>query len=58
MRYNRKNETANNGNSQLFGVDFHDFMQKQETSSSMELAQEFGLSLKDIRALKEKMMRS
>ncbi len=58
MRYNRKNETANSGNSQLFGVDFHDFLQRQETSSSMELAREFGLSLKDIRTLKEKMGRS
>lgn len=58
MRYNQKVETSSNGTNQVFGVDFHDFIQKQENSSNMELAEEFGVSLKDVKTLKQKLGRS
>ncbi|WP_270179408.1 RNA polymerase subunit sigma-70 [Alkalihalobacillus sp. CinArs1] len=40
-----------------FGVDFHDFLQKEQCLSNMELAEEFGLSLKSIKIMKQKMKR-
>jgi hypothetical protein len=42
----------------IFNVDFHQFMTSSKEQSSLELAQEFGLSLKDVRNLKEKLNRS
>ncbi|MRG88262.1 RNA polymerase subunit sigma-70 [Salinibacillus xinjiangensis] len=42
----------------VFNIDFHQFMDSEKDQSSMELAQEFGLSLKDVKNLKEKLNRS
>jgi hypothetical protein len=42
----------------LFGVDFHDFIQKEGHSNSIEIASEFGLTMGDIRKLKKHMGRS
>jgi len=46
------------GGKEIFGVDFHDFIEKQETASMWELASEFGLPLKDVRRLKRRLGRS
>lgn len=58
MRNNEKNGMTSNGANQLFGIDFHHFIEKQESATNLELAQEFGVSLKDVRLLKQKLGRS
>ncbi|MGM7721006.1 hypothetical protein [Metabacillus sp. Hm71] len=42
----------------VFGVDFHDFMVKEQNNSSIELASEFGISLQEVRNLKKHLNRS
>lgn len=46
------------GTNEVFGVDFHDFIQKENNSTSVELATEFGLTLGDVRKLKKQLHRS
>jgi hypothetical protein len=58
MRYSEKSQHSNQGTNQLFGVDLHDFIQKEQSSTYVELASEFGLSLNDVRKLKKQMNRS
>ncbi|WP_185806922.1 hypothetical protein [Bacillus sp. HMF5848] len=58
MRFNEKQQLSQRGENQLFGVDFHDFVQQESNATSMELASEFGLSLGEIRQLKRKIGRS
>ncbi|WP_033828325.1 hypothetical protein [Bacillus andreraoultii] len=58
MHSSDKNEHANLSSKQVFGVDFHDFIVKQEDSSSFELASEYGLSLGEVRKLKKQLFRS
>lgn len=58
MRYSTKGEITNSPSNQLFGVDFHDFMQHEQTSTNMELAQEFGLSLRAVKDMKRKLERN
>lgn len=41
------------GENQILGVDFHDFIQKEQSSNMVELASEFGLSVRDVRKLKK-----
>lgn len=53
MRFGEKGMSAQSGENQLFGVDFHDFIQKEQNSNMIELASEFGLSLRDVRKLKK-----
>jgi hypothetical protein len=42
----------------LFGVDFHDFIQKEQHANTFELASEFGLTIGDVRKLKKHLERS
>ncbi|WP_372906985.1 RNA polymerase subunit sigma-70 [Rossellomorea marisflavi] len=42
----------------LFQTDFHQFMEMEKGALNMELASEFGLTLKDVRLLKKNMERS
>ncbi|WP_409297510.1 hypothetical protein V1498_05980 [Peribacillus sp. SCS-26] len=58
MRYSDKNRHSGNGSAQLFGVDFHDFIQKEESSSMVELASEFGLNVRGVKNLKKRLERS
>ncbi|KIY21117.1 MULTISPECIES: hypothetical protein [Mesobacillus] len=58
MRFSDKGISATTGENQLFGVDFHDFTQKEQNSHVVELASEFGLSLRDVRKLKKQLERS
>ena len=58
MRFSDKGRSASFGENQLFGVDFHDFIQKEQSSNTVELASEFGLSLRDVRKLKKQIERS
>ncbi|MGM9986785.1 MAG: hypothetical protein ACI35O_06075 [Bacillaceae bacterium] len=42
----------------VFGVNFHDFIQRESSSTHVELAGEFGLTVKDVKNLKKKLGRS
>jgi hypothetical protein len=57
MRHNEKAKIAQNGGEQLFGVDFHDFIQKEQALSNYELAEEFSIDLGSIKKLKKKLGR-
>ncbi|MBU8905515.1 hypothetical protein [Desertibacillus haloalkaliphilus] len=43
---------------QLFHVDFHDFINHEQHQTNMELADEFGLSLREVNVLKKKLSRN
>lgn len=58
MRYSDKGMTVQQGENKLFGVDFHDFLQKEQSSNMVELASEFGLTMRDVRKLKKQLERS
>lgn len=58
LRYGNKDTSAIEGENQLFGVDFHDFIQRQQQANMFELASEFGLSLMDVKKLKKHLERS
>lgn len=58
MRFGDKSMSVQSANNKLFGVDFHDFIQSEQQSNMVELASEFGLTLKDVKTLKKKMGRS
>lgn len=58
MRFSDKGMSIQQGENQLFGVDFHDFLQKEQSSNMIELASEFGLSMRDVRKLKKHLERS
>ncbi|GIN60333.1 hypothetical protein J27TS8_03260 [Robertmurraya siralis] len=58
MRFSDKGTTIQQGENQLFGIDLHDFLQKEQNSSMIELASEFGLTMNDVRKLKKQLERS
>ena len=58
MRASDKGMNVQSMNGRLFGVDFHDFIEKEQHATSVELASEFGLSMRDVRKLKKLLERS
>ena len=58
MRAGRNQTTTSDGHHQLIGVDFHDFMQKEQALTNYELAEEYGISLRNVKDLKKKMSRN
>ncbi|MCH1627664.1 hypothetical protein [Fredinandcohnia quinoae] len=58
MRYSEKSNHAQRGSNQMFGVDFHDFIEREQNSTYVELASEFGISVKEVRQMKKKLERS
>lgn len=58
MRFSDKGMSATTGENQLFGVDFHDFIQKEQQTNAYELATEFGLSIGEVKKLKKQLERS
>ena len=58
MRASDKGMNAQSMDARLFGVDFHDFIQKEQHSTSIELASEFGLTMGDVKKLKKHLERS
>lgn len=42
----------------LFGLNLHEFIEKERHASHFELASEFGLSLKEVRKLKKQLQRN
>ncbi|MDE3839726.1 hypothetical protein C0966_10190 [Bacillus methanolicus] len=58
MRFSEKGMSASLGENQILGVDFHDFIQKEQNENMFELASEFGLSIRNVRKLKKRLERS
>jgi hypothetical protein len=58
MRYGDKGMSALSGENQLFGIDFHDNIQKEQNASMVELAREFGLTTQDAKKLKKQLERN
>lgn len=58
MRLSNKGMAVQAGENQLFGIDFHDFIQSDQNACLTELATEFGLAAQDIRKLKKHMERN
>jgi hypothetical protein len=42
----------------VFDINFHAFIQQSEQKTNFELADEFGLNLKDVKLLKKKLERN
>ncbi|APH04268.1 RNA polymerase subunit sigma-70 [Bacillus weihaiensis] len=57
MRNSQKGELSHSTRD-VFGVNFHDFMVKEQSDTSMELASEFGISLREVKNLKKHLNRS
>ena len=58
MRFNDKDMVSHAGVNQLFNVDFHDFIQQEQSAGVIELASEFGLSIREVKNLKKQLHRS
>lgn len=58
MRYSNKVAKTQQADNQLFGIDFHDFIQREQQANVYELATEFGISYRDVNKLKKKMKRN
>lgn len=58
VRYSEKGETVSKSAQPVFGVSFHDFIERENATTSMELASEFGLSLREVKHLKKRLGRS
>lgn len=57
MRYGEKQWEAHQSKD-IYGVDFHQFVKLEEGSSHMEIAQELGISLGEVKMLKKKIIRT
>ncbi|USK58923.1 hypothetical protein [Peribacillus asahii] len=53
MKFSEKGQTSLTGSNQLNGVDFHDFIQKEQSANLIELASEFGVNVRTIKNLKK-----
>lgn len=58
MRADSKQMNTGNGHHQLIGVDFHDFIQRENQFTNYELAEEYGISLGNVKDLKKKLSRN
>ena len=58
MKFSSKGEQSFTHRNQLFGVNFHEFIQREASTTSVELASEFGLTLRVAKALKKNLSRS
>jgi len=58
MRLNDKKEKLHSESSDIFGVNLHEFIEKESYSTNYELASEFGLSMRDVKNLKKQLERS
>lgn len=58
MKHSDKSLMSQSVDKQIYGMDFHDFIVKEPNNSMVELASEFGLTVRDIRNLKKQIERS
>jgi hypothetical protein len=57
MRINNRNSLGSNRKGVL-NMDFHEFQTRGQESNSLEMASEFGLTLREVRDLKKQLERS
>lgn len=57
MRSHEKHWSSIN-NKEVFGINLHKFMEMEEHANSMDIAQEFGLSIGEVNKLKKKINRT
>ncbi|WP_198029997.1 hypothetical protein [Oceanobacillus manasiensis] len=57
MRYGEKQWTSTN-NKEWVGVNLHQFVEMEGHANHMEIAQEFGISLGEVKMLKKKLNRA
>ena len=57
MRLHEKHWNASN-NKEIFGVNLHRFMEIEEHYNHMEIAQELGITLGEVKKLKKKVNRA
>jgi hypothetical protein len=57
MRINDK-QWQSTAEQQMNGINFHRFMEAERDSSPMEIAQEFGITLGEVKKLKRKISRT
>lgn len=57
MRYHEK-QWAASVNRDIFGVNFHRFIELEGSANHMEIAEELGISLGEVKALKKKLNRA
>jgi hypothetical protein len=58
VRNSAKGEFAQARTSDLFHIDFHEFMKREADLAAFELASEFGLTLREVQKLKKQLYRS
>ncbi|MDP4083394.1 MAG: hypothetical protein Q8934_02145 [Bacillota bacterium] len=58
MRSSDKGMKIQSTDSHIFGVNFHEFIEREPHSNLFELASEFGLSMRDVKKLKKHLERS
>lgn len=58
MRFSEKGSSVQQGPQEIFGVDFHEFIERESNANTFELASEFGLTIRDVRKLKKQLERS
>ncbi|MFB7138661.1 hypothetical protein ACFCYN_03250 [Gottfriedia sp. NPDC056225] len=57
MRINNRNSLGS-GRKGVFNMDFHEFQNRGQETNSLEMASEFGLTLREVRELKRQLERS
>lgn len=57
MRYGEKHWKSNHSKD-IYGVDFHRFMELEDNLNHMEIAQELGMTLGEVKMLKKKIIRA
>ncbi|GAE35084.1 hypothetical protein [Halalkalibacter akibai] len=58
MRSSSRQQMHHNSLNPLFNMDYHNFVEKESQNTNLELASEFGISLRDVKLLKDKMNRN
>ena len=58
MRLGNKGMMVHAADNKLFGVNFHDFIQRDQNATLVELASEFGITTGDVRKLKKHLERN
>jgi hypothetical protein len=57
MRTHFGYESSQTSKDRLFSIDFHDFILKSHFLNEVEMAQEYGVSIREVESLKSKIRR-
>ncbi|WP_332694262.1 hypothetical protein [Halalkalibacter lacteus] len=58
MRSSMRQQMHQNRFQPLFNMDYHSFVERENQQTNLELASEFGVSLRDVKVLKNKLNRN